>query len=837
MGFVRFLLSFFILIQGFKALAESTCTPQSDLKSQAITMTSISCEAQCEYFYESNPETRPSQGHKNSCGKGALQAVADGLDPMACLKGLVDGAMSLQKLAAQLGSAVYQQRQAHRSMIDHCDKSPECRAEVVKNLEKYGGLKDNPKLLDQAKTMDIVSLLDMARQHRSSFVNYCLVLQDQVAGELKSKSLEPFEYATQRRDLLMKKDANCVSELGLEAPNKDDFITKKHMGMMASASQWLESIGIQIKCYPPEKVAELMCYGIASVLADPSIVAPGGVLAKKALTKALLKTTSVKTVPVKAASAEVAVQSEIGKKILAAPPKAKAEVNVVKSSADEFHNLGYTDSQYRGEMGSKIYYNSNKNSVIQLPAANPKTGVVEFPPGEKEKMIEAIEQGRNYKHPSYDSYIAQRKEEAIGLAVENVDEFGVHFNSLGYRSTEAPPGLVVFRNPNGSEITIPKSIAEGKALLTAAEKKDLKEALRENKSFIHPAAEEARIAGFNEQTHAVVSSVGAASSSQIRGQMRGLGYTQMTSRDGGVMVFKNEKTGSVITLPDALRARALSSSEKEDLLKALQENKNFTAEGMTQLRNRTIGSQGRAHSTLASGEGVSAANVASGGMRKTIVNAEEKLGIDVRAGGIKDSGTAATATSSHTINMRREYMPFAPEGTATTQGEAILHHELTHTTSIRKLNSGQANSSTVGRAIGFKRIGSNKFMGLDDVYGSRFRADEVEARIKEIGVYRRDQKKHGMNFNREIKDSISETRRFISVQRASIRNLLRQLPSSRLQTAGDSIVISVSDDMIEIPLAGRTMSEIEQRKYVEDILNQRLKDLDGSEKTLNRFEP
>jgi len=165
-------------------------------------------------------------------------------------------------------------------------------------------------------------------------------------------------------------------------------------------------------------------------------------------------------------------------------------------------------------------------------------------------------------------------------------------------------------------------------------------------------------------------------------------------------------------------------------------------------------------------------------------------------------------------------------------GPDLATHELTHLTTMRKAGGAGETIVNVARRMWFNALGDTKFQGVHPIYAEKFRADEIEARIREIA--------HQINIRsawNEGSSDIETTRRFIAVQREKVRAVVENLAEAQIVQQGKSYTVKALDGSFEIALEGTgvKLSPSAQRHYVEAVLQTRLKSLDNFDGTLDRF--
>lgn len=264
------------------------------------------CKAECEIFYQENPEARPP----NQIGvcETPTESLILGLTPgrrfnqaMACGSGVWQGVLTLpdqirayihlaQKASTSIASAMSQRNQA----VEECQNSLECKMHLVRDLTRFQNSSQSQveieRFAQQTHAYRIMQELDnefQIKQRRC--LNRFHSLRESVIRDLQTKGSH-FDNQAARLVYaqLALENSECPGILELQNPEQDESLPQ----IPPPGTSWLESIGIKLKCYNSEKLAELTCLEVTTFIVDPLNLAVGGGLYLKALRTAGVRASS-----------------------------------------------------------------------------------------------------------------------------------------------------------------------------------------------------------------------------------------------------------------------------------------------------------------------------------------------------------------------------------------------------------------------------------------------------------------------------------------------------------------------------------------------------------------
>lgn len=182
-------------------------------------------------------------------------------------------------------------------------------------------------------------------------------------------------------------------------------------------------------------------------------------------------------------------------------------------------------------------------------------------------------------------------------------------------------------------------------------------------------------------------------------------------------------------------------------------------------------------------------------------------------------------------------------------GSTVIH-ELTHNTSEGKLRrllikdppDGMTNQELARWFKGYRRnlkdytarniVFEGGASELSETYRARYRADEVEARIKEIAF----RKSRNLDFS-YVADT---TRTFITTQKNQIQTFLETKPGKwkieQRSKHGVRIKLTTSDVQIDIPYVEGTSLD-DQKRFITELLNERIDRLKTFESRIDKVSP
>ncbi|MCX7979092.1 MAG: hypothetical protein N2578_08820, partial [Bdellovibrionaceae bacterium] len=256
-------------------------------------LSKTSCLIECETYWKQNPEARPES--KRGICETPAEVLWRRLNPeqnaalaKACAKGAWEGILSFTETLKAYAQAagdyaefvVKSVRESNAELL-RCNADRECRRATARLILAYGEKKSDGSWkipdaeLDQMiQGRHIVELLHIANQNRNDLRRLCQDRLAQINGELMANGdARSYERQLARWERLRGWNEQCPVVMGFSRPEPPVMPEEKVRG------SWLASLGIKLQCYPPEKIQELVCYEIASLVADPLSVAGTGALA------------------------------------------------------------------------------------------------------------------------------------------------------------------------------------------------------------------------------------------------------------------------------------------------------------------------------------------------------------------------------------------------------------------------------------------------------------------------------------------------------------------------------------------------------------------------------
>jgi len=253
------------------------------------------CEAECEAFYQENPEARPPNriGVCETTSERIVAQLSSGRrlrQALACGNGSWDGLLSVPdqvrgylKFARDASVGLSQGIQERNTTIRACQANLECKVDLAKGLLRFEGKNPNdPAIVNYASTTHALTLMLSLERESHVRQSACLeafrIIRGRVVRELDfdNRNSQVYPLIYQR---LLEQSPDCPSRLGLQDPDTP----KQDLPSPAADQSWLASLGIKLQCYNSEKIAELTCLELASFILDPLNLAIGGGLYLKAL--------------------------------------------------------------------------------------------------------------------------------------------------------------------------------------------------------------------------------------------------------------------------------------------------------------------------------------------------------------------------------------------------------------------------------------------------------------------------------------------------------------------------------------------------------------------------
>jgi|GEM_PF-2934856 len=257
------------------------------------------CLIECQTYFDQNPEASPSKAQEGSICQTPLGQLRQKFNPIenakntaACFKGAFQSVVGLpERMAAlvnmgdQAFKAISNDHSELLKLQKECNKSVACKIEIARKLPKYSEkntqgdyLISDINLEKSLSQVDSWTLINQARTEKRKLANKCLSVfsnaSNQAAQRAASKKWTPAE-SQYRYDTIKNENPQCLAALDLQPPKPSDTKSDENN------NSWLESLGIKLQCYPPEKLNELACYEVTSLVVDPlMLLGPGGLGAK-----------------------------------------------------------------------------------------------------------------------------------------------------------------------------------------------------------------------------------------------------------------------------------------------------------------------------------------------------------------------------------------------------------------------------------------------------------------------------------------------------------------------------------------------------------------------------
>lgn len=288
-----------LITLGFTASGSSLVCHHTDSMDD---LKKLSCEAECEAYYQQNPEARPSN-RQGVCDieQGFIQRLRDPEFAKSmlssCGDGVWEGILSipeqLKVYAALIGGAFERVTSPHKN-INICDQDLGCKTELARSLALFSARDENgdytlpdEKVQQWAKVKDVTHILKLHEQERVKRLKACVPILSRLRSQKYQVSIKTQGGWSPNDQIeiyneIKAQHPECVTPLNLTDPT---------LPSPTPEPTWLATLGVKLQCYNSKKVAELTCYEITSLVADPLVLASGGgALAYRALRSAGIKT-------------------------------------------------------------------------------------------------------------------------------------------------------------------------------------------------------------------------------------------------------------------------------------------------------------------------------------------------------------------------------------------------------------------------------------------------------------------------------------------------------------------------------------------------------------------
>ena len=313
---VRFLKLFilgFLAIQFFslsRAVASGeVCTPdRSDLAFQSSNI----CQLQCALHIDSLqgggiPASvdcgDPEKQIKNALSDAGSEAQANA-KAFSALAGCAGGVLS--SVVDNVVSALSDDDR--NRFYDACKADTACQLQLGRKIEAYRAKnKDGSYSISDSEVLkgiahqDINSLDLVSRQNEGALYDSCQAELTRITRELRRDPAladdddpRQLKFRTRRFENLKKFDADCPAKVGVTSPTSSDKnpdlraagkgladkLRAVSTGVGAAIGKWQKDLHIAYQCYPPEIQGQILCYGIARTLVDPTVLVGLGLEAK-----------------------------------------------------------------------------------------------------------------------------------------------------------------------------------------------------------------------------------------------------------------------------------------------------------------------------------------------------------------------------------------------------------------------------------------------------------------------------------------------------------------------------------------------------------------------------
>lgn len=262
------------------------------------------CLAECETYYQENPDSRPAKAEGTCETAGEFLASTWNFQRNkerfeSCAQGAWKGVLSVPDqlkaylmMVGDVGTAVGDHMREQKRFWDDCSASAECRREVARRQLHYSQRRpDGSYVVADAEVdraiagQDFGSLLMISNEHQAHISRSCESRLGQINREVQSADdFEEWNTAAlqKRYRSLAAWDPVCPAILKMNFPEEPT--------PEAPGSGWLKTLGIKYQCHAPEVVNELVCLEIAQFILDPLALGTGGAaLAAKAVRTAGLR--------------------------------------------------------------------------------------------------------------------------------------------------------------------------------------------------------------------------------------------------------------------------------------------------------------------------------------------------------------------------------------------------------------------------------------------------------------------------------------------------------------------------------------------------------------------
>lgn len=314
------------------------------------------------------------------CVDGAIHKVASQISALSCMEGAWAGVLTAPEtlkaygtMVENVGLAIRANVEAHRKFIKDCDKSIECRRELARGLAQYNLKKANgdwwvsdSEVDKYVKNLDVLSLINQTGVHQQGQKRYCEGLLSAITQKIRSQGLESDDFAMARFQMLAAKEPQCLGTMKMlkPSPNVNTPVEK------VSWAKWFAEKGVQIQCYPPGKISELVCYQAAALVADPLVLTGAGVVSGKVVAKMLIRA-GVKPTAKATANVSANVTLKSGPKLVA------QEFEVANAKGYTFAKVAEKEvttvkvlSEHGQEVGIIAYHIKGKTLAVDAIRSN-----------------------------------------------------------------------------------------------------------------------------------------------------------------------------------------------------------------------------------------------------------------------------------------------------------------------------------------------------------------------------------------------------------------------------------------------------------------------------------
>lgn len=284
------------MLLGSRSVADESGCPPPGVLSDTVRST---CLVECEIYFKENPAARPSTTSR-IC-QYPLEWLANRFSPLrdirviqSCARGVWKGLLSFSDQLKAYGMVVENladflraESAENREWIRGCDADQECRRTAARMIGNYRMTKSDgqfvisdEKLDEEIKGRSTLELLLIAQTNKKTLQDDCLRELRKVNDRVKPPPGDDwtFDHLNNRYEELLRVDPFCPVVLNMSPP--DPMVA----GGSSARRSWLESLGIKWRCYEPNKFNELICYELASLVANPlNVASAGGGLAASAL--------------------------------------------------------------------------------------------------------------------------------------------------------------------------------------------------------------------------------------------------------------------------------------------------------------------------------------------------------------------------------------------------------------------------------------------------------------------------------------------------------------------------------------------------------------------------